>query len=95
MAAARTRSRCVSSLPTRSGLIGPGGGGGGRGGRGGGGLGLGLGGWAALAAVCIATSRTNTGVQDRALISLKQSATGTAEIQQAYECYSGAVRVTK
>ena len=91
MAAARTRSRCVSSLPTRSGLIGPGGGGGGRGG--GGGLGLGLGGWAA--AVCIATSRTNTGVQDRALISLKQSATGTAEIQQAYECYSGAVRVTK
>jgi hypothetical protein len=35
-----------------------------------------------LAAVCIATSRTNTGVQDRALISLKQSATGTAEIQQ-------------
>jgi len=92
MAAARTRSRCVSSLPTRSGLIGPGGGGG-RGGRGGGGLGSG--GWAALAAVCIATSRTNTGVQDRALISLKQSATGTAEIQQAYECYSGAVRVTK
>jgi len=93
MAAARTRSRCVSSLPTRSGLIGPGGGGRGRGG--GGGLGLGLGGWAALAAVCIATSRANTGVQDRALISLKQSATGTAEIQQAYECYSGAVRVTK
>ncbi len=92
MAAARTRSRCVSSLPTRSGLIGPGGGGG-RGGRGGGGLGSG--GWAALAAVCIATSRTNTGVQDRALISWKQSATGTAEIQQAYECYSGAVRVTK
>ena len=37
----------------------------------------------------------HAGDQDRALIYLKQSATGTAEIQQAYECYSDAVGMTK
>jgi hypothetical protein len=55
-----------------------------------------LGGWAALAAdLCIGTLMAHVGVQDRALISSKQPATGTAEIQQAYECYSGAVGMTK